>query len=151
MVPADDTTVFLAQNSAEACTNISLAFGLGTTVDLGSYSFGCLEDTAGPHVQVPIVLNAPLLCSISSECPAAHRDGMDQAEVQCNSGSNSRLSLCACAGTFQSFSRTEALQSIPLLSPLLDLSFVISLLCTGCKEKVWENLSWLKPCGPNGT
>lgn len=91
---------FAAQNSVEGCANISLAFGLGSVVTLSSFTFGCVEDTAGPHVEVPITLNAPLLCTFLPECPFDHRSAMDEFGVPCNSGSDSRLSLCACVGMF---------------------------------------------------
>lgn len=115
LVPADDATTFSAQNSIEACTNISLAFGLETPVRFSGFTVACLEDSGGEHSEVPIALIAPLFCSSTAGCPAAHRTNMDQIGIQCNSGTNSRLSICACAGKFQSFhvngKRTGALIS----------------------------------------
>lgn len=100
MVPADDVTTLAAQNTTAACANISLAFGLGSTVSVSGFTWACVEDSSGPHSELPIVLNSPLLCSSQVTCPFDHRTNMDQVGVPCDSESNSRLSLCACSGMF---------------------------------------------------
>lgn len=89
----DDEVWFEAQNTEEKCQAISQAFGLGDTVNFESYSFACLEDQDGPH-SVGGGLVAPLYCSTSFGCPAAHRTTMDQLGVPCGPGS--RHSICPC-------------------------------------------------------
>lgn len=72
----DDNVWFQAQDTVAECQAISQAFGLGNTVLLASWTFGCLEDSFGIHT-VGGGLNAPLLCSTFSGCPAQHRTSMD--------------------------------------------------------------------------
>ncbi len=90
---ADSAVWFEAQNTTEECQVISQAFGLGTSVSMASYTYGCAEDTGGDHV-APGGLNSPLLCSTSNGCPDNHRTNMDQLDVAC--GADSRRSVCPC-------------------------------------------------------
>lgn len=89
----DDEVWFEAQNTEEECQAISQAFGLGDTVKAEGYTFACLEDQDGFHT-VGGGLAAPLYCSTSFGCPAAHRTGMDQQGTPCGPGS--RHSICPC-------------------------------------------------------
>lgn len=91
--PANDATVFAAQDTAEECSALSTALGLGGVFNMASYTYACLEDSPGPHT-APGGLNDPLLCSTFSSCPANHRASMDQMGQAC--GPNSRRSICAC-------------------------------------------------------
>ena len=91
-VPVDDATAFAAQDAEAECVAISQAWGLGSTVNHGSYSSACLEDTMGDR-NSPAPMGS-LLCSSSSSCPASHRTNMDQLGIACGAGS--RSSICAC-------------------------------------------------------
>lgn len=93
LTPVDSTTWFNAQNTTQLCQNISVAFGLGTTVNLASFTYACLEDVQGTHTNGGPLL-APLLCSTFAQCPANHLTNMDQLGVAC--GPNSRRSICPC-------------------------------------------------------
>jgi hypothetical protein len=90
---SDDTVWSQAQDSVAECQAISQAFGLGDTVEFGSFTFACLEDTPGPH-SVGGGLLGPMFCSSSSGCPSSHRTGMDQQGIPC--GEFSRRSICPC-------------------------------------------------------
>lgn len=106
---ADSGVWFEAQNTTGECQNISQAFGLGTSVDMASYTYACSEDPSGDHV-APGGLNAPLLCSTFAGCPDNHRTNMDQLGIAC--GPNSRRSVCPCEGVAPS----APLAPVPMMS-----------------------------------
>ena len=87
-----DTAWSAAQNTAPLCQAIADAFGLAT-INLGSWTYACLEDSAGTHT-APGGLVGPLYCSTLASCPTAHRAGMDQLGIAC--GASSRRSICPC-------------------------------------------------------
>lgn len=90
--PADDATVFAAQDTAPECTNVQTALGLTGTVSIASYTYACIEDQGGAHTATDLL--GPLLCSNFAGCPAAHRTNMDQLGNACGPGS--RRSICGC-------------------------------------------------------
>ncbi len=89
---ADKTAWFNAQNTSTKCQAISNAFGIKDTVNMGGYTYACLEDSNGPHQ--PGVLRGGLLCSTYSGCPNQHVTNMDQKGTACSS--SSRISICPC-------------------------------------------------------
>jgi hypothetical protein len=90
--PADDATVFAAQDSAPECTTIQTALGVSGSVSFSSWSYACLEDSAGDHTSAGLL--GPIFCSSFSGCPASHRTNMDQIGIPCGPGS--RRSICGC-------------------------------------------------------
>ncbi len=94
LVPVADTVGwFNAQNDAVECDALAAAFGMPGT-SMNSYSYACLEDSAGDHSATTLVGN--LLCSTSAPCPNSHLTNMDQIGVACNAPGNSRRSICPC-------------------------------------------------------
>jgi len=89
---ADDAVWYAAQDTPDECQAIATAFGL-TSIYFSSWTYGCVEDTAGTNSSAGELLG-PLLCSSSPSCPAAHRTDMDQNGIPC--GENSRHSICPC-------------------------------------------------------
>lgn len=93
-VIVDDKTWFEAQNTYDECANISEAFGLGRSVELGSFLYACIEDSGGPH-DVPGLINSPLSCSTFSSCPELHRTNMDKLGLSCENNESIK-SVCPC-------------------------------------------------------
>jgi hypothetical protein len=94
---ANDSIWLAAQDTVAECQAISEAFGLGTTVSVGSYFYACLEDqNDAAHPSTGLV--APLYCSDNVVCTANHRAFMDQQAVACGGPgpSGSRKSICPC-------------------------------------------------------
>ena len=89
----DNATWFAAQDTAAECQAINDAFGLGGTVNMGGYTYACLEDSGGTYT-LPAVPRGPLFCSTYAGCPGEHRTNMDGLGGACATGS--RLSLCPC-------------------------------------------------------
>lgn len=90
---ANKTTWFNAQNTMQLCQNISVALGLGNTVNFGGYTYACVEDAYATHTG-PGPLVGPILCSSDMNCPNQHVTNMDQLNVAC--GVNSRRAICPC-------------------------------------------------------
>jgi hypothetical protein len=88
----DNTTWLNAQNTVTKCQAISDAFGALGTVSLGSYTYGCMEDTWGVHGSGLIGF---LYCSTYSGCPNDHRTNMDNLGTACTSAQG-RRSICPC-------------------------------------------------------
>lgn len=85
---------FAAQDSVAECQAISMAFGLGSSVQFAGFTYACLEDTPVGRT-TPTAPNGPLYCSSDPGCPGQHRTNMDQLGMACSS-SIGRLSICPC-------------------------------------------------------
>jgi hypothetical protein len=91
----DNATWFAAQDTTAECQAISTAFGLGTSVNMGGFTYACLEDNFGAHTTGAGANVLPgLFCSTDPGCPQQHRTNMDQFGLAC--GGSSRRSLCPC-------------------------------------------------------
>jgi len=82
-----DAAWFAAQDTDAECQAINDAFGLGGTVVMAAFVYGCLEDGGGGQTvhAVPGGLSGPLICSTLATCPANHRTGSDGLGVACSS------------------------------------------------------------------
>ena len=90
--PINDDIAFEAQNTEAECLAIAQAFGIGS-VDVGNYSYACIEDSPAPH-PVGGGLVAPLRCSTNRPCPFFHRAAMDYLIAPCFE--DSLRSVCPC-------------------------------------------------------
>jgi hypothetical protein len=73
--PADDTSVFNAQNDSTKCTALRDVFNPGAYVSVQSYGYACAESE-----------EEAFMCSNSADCPLAHRNYADAYPI----------SICAC-------------------------------------------------------
>jgi hypothetical protein len=84
---ADQTAWFEAQNTLAECQAIADKLGIGgTTPQLDTFAYACLEDEGGNHsigTGTSNVLRAPLFCSTDPSCPDSHLTQMDQLGNAC--------------------------------------------------------------------
>jgi len=91
---ANKTTWLQAQDTAPECQAIANAFGMVGGIQLASFTYACLEDTPGNHVNN--ALNGQLYCSNYDGCPMEHLTNMDQLGITCADQGSARRSICPC-------------------------------------------------------
>lgn len=83
-----------AQDTVEECQAISNAFGIFEAIQLGAFTYACMEDFALAD-QVGGGLTGTLYCSTDVGCPGQHRTNMDNLGQACGDPS-ARRSICPC-------------------------------------------------------
>jgi cysteine-rich repeat protein len=95
---SSDATWFAAQDTVGECQAIANALSMDAPIQFDASPLGCLED-AGLNDLTGGGLTGGLLCSSDPDCPAAHREDMDDLGGICDIA-GARRSICPCIGAF---------------------------------------------------